>query len=197
MSERTPFKRADSLAATYRALFRQFGHHPSPSPDTTEIVGPVETVLDAVGWKIASLIDLHPLRFSGYSWGNYGTLAMSRCLFLRHGSPHPGCRCGFHAYRLREDAERLLNRRDNAVLLRVGLYGTLVEHTHGWRAEEQDVLAVHLPAHCTARGCDEPAAALQRRHGAWAARCPRHCGTNAVTFDELRRTGSVDVVTDL
>lgn len=155
------------------------------------------TVADAVGWKVAVIADPFDLIFHGYSWGGYGHKSRSRCLYRNHASPQFGCRCGFHAYRDRADAVYRLDRRHNAVLLRVGLYGTLIEHHKGWRAEEQDVLTIHLPRGCSARRCVKTTVMLSPEHNSWRASCVDHAAAGAITLAELRRRQGVDVIADL
>jgi hypothetical protein len=157
----------------------------------------LEAVDDAVGWKVAVIEDLKTLRFGGYSWGSYPVSDVSSCLTSDHPSPAFECRCGFHAYRRRSDAEERLNRRFNAVLLRVGLYGSLVEHSSGWRAEQQDVLSIHLPARCLHRRCTSDTGALRKDGSSWKAVCALHAGLNGVTLSQLRQRHDVDIVTDL
>src|SRR5207237_8450730 len=67
-----------------------------------------------------------------------GREAVARC--EHHDAPASGCLCGFHAARDREAALPYLVGRDergtvDRVLGLVALYGRVIEHEHGWRAE--------------------------------------------------------------
>ncbi len=152
---------------------------------------------DIVAWKVATIADPITLRFNGYSWGSYGPTGTSRCLFTAHRSPTYACRCGFHAYRRRSDATNKLDRRRNAVLLRVALYGTVVEHTSGWRAEQQDVIGVHLPSVCARRRCGTKVTELRSERAGWVAVCASHGGDGSVSLEAIRRSTGVDIVCDL
>jgi hypothetical protein len=57
-----------------------------------------------------------------------------------HEAPWPTCRCGIYGFRDREIAERALYRFSRGKLAdwalgRVSLWGAVVEHEHGWRAQ--------------------------------------------------------------
>jgi hypothetical protein len=57
-----------------------------------------------------------------------------------HEAPWPTCRCGIYGFRDRELAERALYRFSRGKLAnwafgRVCLWGAVVEHQHGWRAQ--------------------------------------------------------------
>ena len=157
----------------------------------------ITSVADVIGWKVAVIEDPETLRFGGFSWGSYQVNALASCLTSEHSSPKFSCRCGFHAYKKREDAVERLNRRSNAVLLRVGLYGTMVQHTSGWRAEQQDVLTVHIPAFCRDRGCSSKTSALRKDGESWKAVCMVHAGDYGFTLSNLRQKHSIDAVTDI
>jgi hypothetical protein len=93
-----------------------------------------------VGWRTWSLVEptagsgpvLRPVAAGRRPWPArvpaQGTCRVSR----RHAAPVFGCLCGLHAAR---DPERLRRIRDPAVLGTVALWGRLVEHDHGYRAE--------------------------------------------------------------
>ncbi len=49
-----------------------------------------------------------------------------------HAAPHLGCTCGLHAT---HEVEVLRRTRTPAVLGRVALWGRVIEHEHGYRAE--------------------------------------------------------------
>jgi len=193
----------DRLNSTYLTLWRyltrkQQGifHLLNDTRDYEDEAGVVE-VGDVLGWKVAVIEDLETLRFGGFSWGSYHVTGFSACLTSDHISPKFSCRCGFHAYKNREDAEQRLNRRSNAVLLRVGLYGTLVQHTTGWRAEQQDVLSIHFPFLCRHRGCVSETSALRKDGNTWKAVCNSHAGDQGFTLSQLRHRHNVDAVTDI
>lgn len=65
----------------------------------------------------------------------------SSCLLggaLGHGAPDVSCRCGLYAFATRELAEQALatEMRPTAIALgRVSLWGHVVQHARGWRAQ--------------------------------------------------------------
>jgi hypothetical protein len=50
-----------------------------------------------------------------------------------HRSPEPGCTCGLHA--MKEPARLARGSRHAGVIGRVAMWGRVLEHTRGWRAE--------------------------------------------------------------
>ncbi|HWO69402.1 MAG TPA: hypothetical protein VNP94_01400 [Actinomycetota bacterium] len=50
-----------------------------------------------------------------------------------HRSPEPGCTCGFHAFK--EPARLGRTGRGVGVVGQVAMWGRVIEHTRGWRAE--------------------------------------------------------------
>jgi hypothetical protein len=194
-----------SVRETYRVLFRSLGTGrivPSTADGATAgthigVDTGGESVGDIVGWKVATIADPDAMLFNGYSWGTYGVVGAARCLFHNHTSPVFDCSCGFHAYRHRHHAQDRLNRRRNPVLLRVGLYGTIVEHRLGWRAQQQDLLGVHLPSTCSRRKCEQPTTYLHPDGESWRTVCDVHRDTRSISTDTLRRRSGLDVVVDL
>ena len=66
----------------------------------------------------------------------------------RHGAPHEACTCGIYAARDAAAVWTYLRGRDDAdtvarVLGRVLLWGRVVEHESGWRAERAYPLELH------------------------------------------------------
>jgi hypothetical protein len=58
--------------------------------------------------------------------------AEAACSLVRfHRAPHPGCTCGLHGTHA---VEILRKTKCPAVLGRVALWGTVIEHDHGYRA---------------------------------------------------------------
>ena len=98
----------------------------------------------AVGWRAWTVIETK----DGVRLGSviYDTVwqpteqAIAVCHCDRsHDAPAIACTCGFHAARDPVDALTYLHGRDephtvSRVLGRVLLWGTVVEHEHGWRA---------------------------------------------------------------
>jgi hypothetical protein len=78
-------------------------------------------------------------------------------------------------------------------LLEVDLYGRIVEHRDGWRAEEQDVLRIHVPERCSQFVCRRGTTGFRRRRVGWYPACTEHLGSDGVLIPTLRQHG-VDVV---
>jgi hypothetical protein len=161
-----------------------------PVPDAGE-------VLEAQGWKVARLKDPFTATFAGYAFGDYGLTQRAECLRSRRcpEAPGLGCDCGFNAMKEMSDARRLLERWRGFVLLEVELYGRLIEHRDGWRAEEQDVVRVHVSGRCARGVCRRPTAGFSPRRKAWFPSCAEHLGPRGVDTGLLRRS-AVDVVID-
>jgi hypothetical protein len=155
------------------------------------------TVDEVHGWKVARIADPQAGMFTGYAFGHYGLSARANCVFHKtdHVAPANGCDCGFNAMKQRSAAELLLSRWRGFVLLEVDLYGTVVEHRLGWRAEEQDILRIHVPRRCSRGWCKAPTEGLRKRHNGWFPSCQSHLGRDGVDLAVLRRHG-VDVVLD-
>jgi hypothetical protein len=68
----------------------------------------------------------------------------------RHAAPEAGCACGIHATREPAPVLPYLRGRDGPgtvgrILGRVALWGTVVEHEHGWRASHAYPVELWLP----------------------------------------------------
>lgn len=125
---------------------------------------PVTLVDDCTGWKVAFLaFDGSRVLFEGLIGTRYGVSAPARCMRGEpHAPPDPACTCGFWSYRSARSAIRRARREVHhqpatPVLLQVDLFGDVLEHTRGFRAAEQDVLGVYVPARC---GCGRRSVAL-------------------------------------
>ena len=150
-------------------------------------------VTDVHGWKVARLLDPVAGVFGGYAFGTFGFSAVSRCERRNHVAPSNGCECGFNAMKDKQDAVRLLERWRGFLLLEVDLFGTVIEHRTGWRAQEQDVLRVHVPLRCARGRCQGTTVGFRLRRNRWFPTCSTHLGADGVALSVLRRHG-VDVV---
>lgn len=85
----------------------------------------------------------------GVTTGSYAAIDRASCPRLTlHRSPHPTCRCGFHAFKDEAEARALAARARNAVVLEVALSGRFLEFERGYRAEYQRVAVLHLDNEC-------------------------------------------------
>jgi hypothetical protein len=73
-----------------------------------------------------------------------------------HRAPDLDCHCGFYAFADRGHATRLLGGTaafdGTSVITALGqvdLYGTVIRHEHGFRAERQQLLSLHLLPYCS------------------------------------------------
>jgi hypothetical protein len=125
----------------------------------------------------------------GYA-GQQGVMGARRA-GRRHARPEPGDgHCGFYAWK----PGRPFPWAAGTWLLEVDLYGRVVEHEHGYRAQKQRVLRISpVPdPFC------EPPFSLSYRPGegritAVCAACPPRAPRHPVTVDRLRRLLNVEV----
>jgi len=99
------------------------------------------------GWRLWQVVRRSDLQVRLAAWSAPELIwparrrCEARCLLAvdaQHIVPQPGCRCGLHAYRTRELAERALAaemRPTPTVLGRVSLWGRVVAHQRGWRSQ--------------------------------------------------------------
>jgi hypothetical protein len=84
------------------------------------------------GSRDGRVVDLRPIAGDGRPWPVRDP-ARSLCTRDRgHRVPELDCSCGLHAM---HDPDHLRRTRDPAVLGSVALWGRIVEHAHGYRAE--------------------------------------------------------------
>ena len=150
-------------------------------------------VYEATGWKVAYLLNPEKKIFQGLAFGQYSPNSVAVCAVNReHLAPVVGCECGFHAHRERSQAEMLLGRRRGLLLLQVEMYGTIVVHKSGVRAEEQDVHAVYLSEECKRLGCSLETEGLRNVRARWVERCAVHL-EGGVALKDLRTQLGLDV----
>ena len=104
------------------------------------IEGPGATVEPVHAWRCWTLrgsrdgsrVRLTPIAGDGRPWPA-GRASSATCARHRtHAVPHPTCTCGLYAV---YDPDQLRQSRDPAVLGTVALWGRIVEHERGFRAE--------------------------------------------------------------
>jgi hypothetical protein len=145
------------------------------------------------GWKVARLLSPIPGRFAGLAFGEYPVTAVAVCdRESTHLPPVPSCECGFHAHTRREQAENLLDRARGLVLLHVEMYGNIVVHRSGIRAEEQEIHAMYLRRRCARVGCRRTSAGMTPARRGWVQVCREHLGAG-LTVEELREALRIDV----
>lgn len=126
-------------------------------------------------WKVAKLIVSNGrLMFMPLAHGwPYGIETVAHCDSSRnypwssnplppHVVPEASCSCGLYALKDRDEAERDSHQR---VLLEVELYGSVVVHESGYRAEKQRVLCVWVPRRCASWLCAKDATVLAATKG--------------------------------
>lgn len=89
------------------------------------------------------------VNFSGAGLGGrYGSADIATCIVeSEHVPPHPGCACGWYAFKRRSDAVSLLTA-DCPALLEVELWGSFHEYELGYVAGVQRVHRVTLQPYC-------------------------------------------------
>lgn len=155
------------------------------------------------GFKAAYLVRRgEGIGFAGIAHGSYSADDRARCLAdSDHDAPYPKCLCGFHTYSHRGDAESVLSEHPGSVLLEVDLYGNIVEHERGVRAEQQVVLSAALPPRCFR--CGVAATELTDFAGTPAGKgvpwsslvvaCGRHRAQQTLTLAELSALTAVEL----
>lgn len=108
-----------------------------------------------IGWRFARVVREHDgWRFAALV-NQYGTFAVedeATCkIGRRHRAPAPGCTCGFYA--LNEKPPLAVRATSGEWLLEVELYGRVIAHRLGYRAQYQRVRSL-LAGFCP---CQEPA----------------------------------------
>lgn len=151
-------------------------------------------VLDTDGWP----------SFSGAGvGGRYGPTDVAICVSKpEHVPPHPGCTCGWYAWKRRADAIEMLGECCAAVL-EVELWGSFHEYERGYVAAAQQVRRVALQPYCIRclLGRDSktrPAAALVQptpTRAELAPACDEHSeqADRVVALFELNEKLGVDV----
>ena len=185
------------LITTYRHLAAIFGFKSKITADSFLVVPDGEVVTDSRGWKVASLLDpLGPV-FEGVSYGKYTLNSSAECNLKRHLAPDLHCRCGFHSFLALAPAIRIWAQRIGTVLLRVELYGKIIEHGKGSRAEEQEVSAIFLPRLCEVSFCHGSSVGIALRQRLWLTVCSKHLPLDYnIGYDasRLRNLWKIDVV---
>ncbi|MGH2635532.1 MAG: hypothetical protein ACRDHU_05230 [Actinomycetota bacterium] len=144
-----------------------------------------EVLTDAIdGWRTWTLAGsrdgseaiLLPIAGTGKTWPR-GSPARAECGRRRHHRvPGLDCTCGIHAT---HTFDLLRRTRDPAVLGMVALWGRVLEHEHGYRAEfgYPQRLALVCPLcfwQWGARGSNRPEVVVRRRGGRLVPLCGPH-----------------------
>lgn len=97
------------------------------------------------GFKIQSDKDNTPVLKGSRARWHYAYPGPAECIGnshrigirTEHKSPHPLCTCGYHALRTRNQISTIF-----PVHAKVLLWGTIIEHEDGWRAEHAKIVAL-------------------------------------------------------
>lgn len=112
------------------------------------------------GVRLASLNELvtHPVEGTAHCTAmRFSTF---RDLHSHHyDAPHLDCTCGFYAWKTREQAAQMVSEGGLA-LLDIELFGKVIQHEHGYRAEKQRVLGVQIDPTCNHFMCVAPAVVI-------------------------------------
>lgn len=149
---------------------------------------PTEQTMDAIqAWKIARLytpdgrtVKLgavhqptdHPIEGTAICYRShdsmmamYFAVSSGRQSFTSpstHFTPSLDCQCGFYAWKTTQGAhEYMKGIPDGYVLMQVELFGRVIQHENGYRAQSQRVLGVQVPSTCSGLLCGQPATCLE------------------------------------
>lgn len=163
-------------------------------------------------WKAAQLC-LEPdgqMSFLGVGAGaTYGVRDLATCVQQpKHVPPHPGCTCGFYAWRSRRAAYNAVYGWSATALLHVSLTGRFDEYERGWVAARQDVHRAWLVRACMTCVIDDETISrsthLAGQPSIWPQhadrlillpRCARHAARHefAAPVNDLRHELGIDV----
>lgn len=109
-------------------------------PDTLLDAGPLVTTEPIVAWRAWTLgwrrhgerVDLLPIAGSSRPWPTMRPAEASCTRPKLHRAPFPNCTCGLHAT---FTPDLLRRTRDPVVVGTAALWGRVIEHDHGYRAE--------------------------------------------------------------
>jgi hypothetical protein len=159
----------------------------------------VEPVHAWRSWTLAGSRDglrvrLMPIAGDGRPWPPRRPAAGSCRRHRTHVVPHLDCTCGLHAV---GDPDRLRQARDPAVFGSVALWGRVVEHEHGFRAELGypqrlrlvcylcfSLWGTHAPSECTV--------VVRHRGGRMVPLCEPHLELSIRYGYPIRRTLPAD-----
>lgn len=124
--------------------------------------------------------------------------AEAHCNREFHQAPAWGCSCGFYAIGSLAELEQWRPVNGTAWELEVALWGRVIEHTEGYRAQRQRVLTARPPRYCDVCGApNTPAAYLGTLpDGVVRGLCERHAIADrsaVVLAGELERTMGVPI----
>jgi hypothetical protein len=161
------------------------------SPDQTDATLVAEPIVAWRTWNLAisrGTFTLLPVGDNRIPWP-YGTHARARCTrHRRHRAPAADCTCGLHGSK----AIPLLKRtRGPSVIGRAALWGRVVEHELGYRAEfaYPQRLALLCPVCFWQRGLEgrPPSVVAIPRRGLAVPLCEGHLGTTERCGFAIRR----------
>lgn len=182
------------MLETYRYLFSFFGKK-SSSFSNLDFIVERDDNLQLRGFKVAILNDPYTPSFSGFSHGFYTSNAHSRCKYSDRHNFNINCTCGFYSYKNKLDALKKANLREGSVILEVENYGEIVEYDHGFRSEQQEVLAIYFNQDCYKRNCTHQTMGIVFRYGNYFPTCLKHSNRSLITFKKLRSTLNLEIST--
>lgn len=117
----------------------------------------------------------------------YGVEEESRCAYdhTHDRIPARHCWCGFYAYKSKYSVASYYNR------LSVDLFGRVIEHSEGYRAEYQRVLLVEIPSHCAMCGSKATRIGTSSAHRVYplCSRCHFSIPTSATAMSLMDLAG--------
>lgn len=162
--------------------------------ETPLAVEPVE------GWRAWRLSfdrlgpSLHPTGRGG-PWQRASVTTAGCWRHRRHHAPTRDCSCGLYAVR---DPDQLRHARSPAVIGTVALWGRVVEHTIGWRAEygypQRLTLVCHVCLFQVGPLSSRPDQVMVSRDGGLVPLCDQHLRVAEACFShgyEIQSAGSV------
>ena len=150
------------------------------------------STLTSYGFKIAFLSGIEPVEFEGVTFGKYGLKGKFKCenpqeKGMTHKTPELKCSCGFYSFNNLKGALKMLTKYQGAVLILVENYGVIVEHSHGYRAEIQEIKSILLPPTCSQNFCFSEITHLSKGAHYYEGYCAKHAliSERAITLSDI------------
>jgi len=176
---------SDKIISSYKYLFNYFKNSKVDIPVNTNILLDKKVFYDdARGYKIAHIESINPIKFKGIFKGSYGIISQATC-FREHKAPDLDCTCGFHSFKNIEGAVREVSKKWSAVLLKIENYGRIIEHTSGYRSQEQEIVEIIFQKNCAKVFCSRESFKICKFLGLYLPLCKKHSEKSGESYSLL------------